>query len=321
MKRLVGLFLIISLFFTSAFAQELKLYRINDLVGDTVDITEREQYHLFPDISNFQSAIFFKTDSLYLTQIIYLQNDTLRTDTLQFTAFDINRINYCINNADSIIAMINRDEAAKIAYDRFWQTIETKHLHTPKPIPISFKSQDGRVFGTVTGMTIGSTVGGCAGSQLGIEYLGTRYESCFPAYIEIPMYKVNYPIFCGINALTIGAGTYIGYKLGERKDRKYSPVMTELKEGKGWQISLGIISGLIGTAVGVSLFGISVMSLFGREGNSFREVEGERAVVVPALLMGIGIATDIAYLGHKLGQLIDHNRAVKKAKKNIKPYK
>ena len=121
--------------------------------------------------------------------------------------------------------------------------------------------------------------------------------------------------------LTIGAGTYIGYKLGERKDRKYSPVMTELKEGKGWQISLGIISGLIGTAVGVSLFGISVMSLFGREGNSFREVEGERAVVVPALLMGIGIATDIAYLGHKLGQLIDHNRAVKKAKKNIKPYK
>ncbi len=309
--------LIILLLLSFGFTQELKLYRLNDMIGDTIDIQEKEYYYLFPGIDSFESAqIYIKPDSSYLIQINRRYDDTLHSSTIPLTNYDIKRINNYFINIDTIKELIIRDEAVKATYNRFWYDIESRQFQKPKS---ELKSREGRILGSMTGMTLGSAIGGCVGSQVGIEYIGTRYEPCFPARIAIPMYKVNYPIFCGINALTIGAGTYIGYKLGEQKDRKYSPVIMEIKEGKGWQISLGIISGLIGTAVGVSLFGISVMSLFGREGNSFREVEGEGAVVVPALLMGVGIITDIAYLGHKLGQLIDHNRAVKKAKRNIKP--
>jgi hypothetical protein len=317
MKRLAGLILlIISLFFTSTFAQEHKLYRINDLVGDTIDISEREQYNLFPGIANFQSVIFFKADTFYLSQINYLQNDTWKTDTLQLTAFDINRINHCINNADTIIAMVNRDAATKAAYDRFWQEIESKQFNAKKLKEVILKSREGRTYGSITGMTLGSGIGGIVGSQVGIEYIGTRYESCYPGSIRIPMYQVNQPIFCCINALSIGTGTYIGYQLGEQKDRKYSPAMTEIKEGKGWRIGCGITSGIIGTYLGSVLIGFSVSSLFGKTSSILtREVEGEEVVVVPALLMGIGIAYNITYWGVQLGKQIDHNRAVKKAKK------
>jgi hypothetical protein len=312
MKRLAGLFLvIISLFCTSTFAQELKLYRINDLVGDTIDVSEKEQYNLFPGISNFQSAIFFKTDTFYLSQINYLQNDTWKTDTLQLTAFDINKINHCINNADSIIAMINRDEAMKVAYNRFWQDIELKQFQKQKLETTTLKSREGRVFGTATGMMLGSAIGGVVGSQLGIEYVGGT--SCNP------IYRVNYPVFCGINCLTISAGTFLGYKLGEQSDQKKSPAMTELKEGKGWRTGLAIASAIPGTAIGGYLFFWSTVTCFGKLDDwLFADVEGGEFVAIPALLMGIGIATDITYLGYKLGKLIDHNRAVKTAKKNIK---
>jgi hypothetical protein len=308
-------FLVLGLFSSVCFAQQLLPVQIIDKVGDTIDLQERNQYNLFTGINNFESAIFSKSDTFYLVQVNYLQNDSLMTDTLKLTSFEINRINYCINNADSIRTLINRDQATHAAFERFWQNIESKRINKLKPITET-KSKEGRVVGSLTGMTIGSAVGGCVGSQVGIAYVGTRYEPCFEGSIAIPMYEVNQPVFCCINALAIGAGTYIGYKLGEQTDRKYSPTMIALKEGKAGRIGLGIFSGIIGVAVGTSVFVATGVTAFGKINDVSSEVQGGEVVIIPALLLGTGIAYQITYWGYRLGKLIDHNDAVKAANKN-----
>ncbi len=309
--KVVGL-LILELFSLVCFAQELLPIRIIDKVGDTIDWRERTQYNLFSGITNFESAVFSKSDTFYLVQVNYLQNDSLKTDSLRLTSFEINRINYCINNADSIRTMINRDQAAQAAYERFWQDIESKKINKTKPI-IEAKSKEGRVLGTATGITIGSAVGGFIGSSVGIEYLGTSTSDC----ITTSYYRVNQPVFCCINALAIGGGTYIGYKLGKQRDYKYSPTMMELKEGKGWRIGLGIFSGIIGASVGTSVFLATAITAFGKVNDAmFSEVQGGEVVGIPAVLLGTGIAYQITYWGYRLGKYIDHNNAVKTANKN-----
>lgn len=307
----VVILLILGLFSSVCFAQGLLPIRISDKVGDTINLLERTQYNLFSGIANFESAFFSKSDTFYLVQVNYLQNDSLKTDSLRLTGFEINRINYCINNADSISVMINRDQAARAAYDRFWQDIESKKINKTKPI-IEAKFREGRVLGTATGITIGSAVGGFVGSSVGIEYVGTRTEDC----ITTSVYRVNQPVFCCINALAIGAGTYIGYKLGEQRDYKYSPTMMELKEGKDWQIGLGIFSGIIGTAIGTFVFLATGITAFGKVNDVSSEIQGDEVIVIPALLLGTGIAYQITYWGYRLGKLIDHNNAVKIANKN-----
>ncbi|MBS4014929.1 MAG: hypothetical protein KGZ86_00600 [Candidatus Latescibacteria bacterium] len=309
MNRICGfLFVTISLVFTSTFAQEFTLYRINDLVGDTIDVTEQKKYYLFPNITNFESAIFYKSDSIFIANINYIKNDTLQTDTLQLTAFNVNRINYCINNADTINVMISRDEAAKVAYDRFWEDLESKQIHKIQQKTAELKSREGRAYGVATGAMFGSAIGGYVGSQLGIDYVG-MHDGCFSG----PIYKVNYPIFCGINFLTISTGTYIGYKLGEKKDRNYSPAMTDIKEGKEWRIGLGIFSGIIGSTIGAYTFLYSTVTAFGRINDwPSAYVEGGEVISIPALLVGMSITYNITYWGIQLGKYIDHNRAKKK---------
>ena len=293
-------------------AQQLPANNIIDIIGDTINQQEQIQYNLFTVVNNFESAIFSRSDTFYFVQVNYLHNDTLITDSLLITSYDINRINYCINNADSIRSMINRDQAAQAAYERFWQEIESKKINKTKPI-IEVKAKEGRVIGTLTGMTIGSAVGGFVGSSVGIEYLGTTTSDC----ITTSHYRVNQPVFCGINALAIGAGMYIGNKLGEQKDRKYSPAMTELKEGKGWRIGLGVFSGIIGASVGTATFLSTAITAFGKVNDTlFSDIQGGEVIAVPAFLLGTGIAYQITYWGYRLGKYIDHSQAVKKANKN-----
>jgi len=309
MNRLIGVVLLLSIISLCP-AQQLPANNIINIIGDTIYQAEQIQYNLFTVVNNFESAIFSRSDTFYLVQVNYIHNDTLMTDSLRITSYNINRINYCINNADSIKVITGRNEASKAAYDRFWQDIESKRINNLKPAT-ELKSREGRILGAATGMTIGSAIGGFVGSSVGISYLGTRSDGC----ITTSVYRVNLPVFCCINAAAIGGGTYIGYLLGEKNDRKYSPAMTELKEGKGARVGLGIFSGIIGTAVGTSVFLATGITAFGKVNDMSAEVQGGEVVIIPALLLGTGIAYQITYWGYRLGKAIDHNNAVKKANK------
>jgi hypothetical protein len=57
MSKIAWLFLVMSVIFVSlSLAQDLSLVRLTDIVGDTIDLAERDQYNLFPGINNFESA-------------------------------------------------------------------------------------------------------------------------------------------------------------------------------------------------------------------------------------------------------------------------
>ncbi len=77
MKVNITVFLVVCLLwssFSAGLSQEKnELYIISEKVGEEIDPIEREKYELFPDISGFQSAIFFVLpDSTYIIQINYI---------------------------------------------------------------------------------------------------------------------------------------------------------------------------------------------------------------------------------------------------------
>ena len=60
-------------------AQQEKPIRISALIGDTLDLVERDYYELFPSIDGFQYAIYtLSNDSLIKVNVYYLSGDEIR---------------------------------------------------------------------------------------------------------------------------------------------------------------------------------------------------------------------------------------------------
>ena len=121
MSKIAWLFLVMSVIFVSlSLAQDLSLVRLTDIVGDTIDLAERDQYNLFPGINNFESAWFFITkDSNNIAEITYCNKDSINQIYLKLTPYDVSKIGYLINKADTIKKIITSDENQKLVLDRF----------------------------------------------------------------------------------------------------------------------------------------------------------------------------------------------------------
>jgi len=66
-------------------AQQEKPIKISALIGDTLDLVERDFYELFPSIEGFQYAIYtLSNDSLIKVKVFYLSEGELR-DTINIT--------------------------------------------------------------------------------------------------------------------------------------------------------------------------------------------------------------------------------------------
>ena len=60
-------------------AQQEKPIQISALIGDTLDLVERDYYELFPSIEGFQYAIYtLSSDSLIKVKVYYLSGDEIR---------------------------------------------------------------------------------------------------------------------------------------------------------------------------------------------------------------------------------------------------
>ena len=330
MKRLAGLILvIISLLFTSTFAHELKLYRINDLVGDTIDAFERLQYNLFPNITNFESAIILtNNDTIYVAEINCRQADSVTKLFFRLTPREVEKISYCIENADTIRNQVARDEFARLALEKFWNDIELKpiinlsDLSIIKPKP----STEDRVAGVIYGTTIGSALGGYIGSQMAIKQIrpgGAEIVTCFPEYPCIapipypPTYQVNHSLFWPIAISGTVGGIIAGYTIGEQSDRKnVSAANPEpIKKSQGACVALSIIPAL-------ALGGVTIVELaaahFGTTEPFWYTMENDPKdlTTIFAVITGIGVTASIIHISHVIGRSIDRDRA---AKKNIKP--
>lgn len=93
MKYLFSATLILGLFTSSVLAQD-SLLTINGLIGDTIDLNEKTEYYLLPDIpdSTFKFSYIKYADSLFIL-VTYFNGDTIQKrviDTLEINAYKSN---------------------------------------------------------------------------------------------------------------------------------------------------------------------------------------------------------------------------------------
>ena len=93
MKYLLSAIVILNLAFSSILAQD-SLLSINGLIGDTIDLREKTEYYLFPDIpdSTYKFSYIKYADSLFIL-VTYFSGDTLQKriiDTLEINSYRSN---------------------------------------------------------------------------------------------------------------------------------------------------------------------------------------------------------------------------------------
>ena len=78
---------------------------ISDRVGEEINNEEREKFNLFPGVSGFQSARYYKnTENLYFLEITYVDEKSgeLKTNHIQQSIESIQNRAYTIDNFDKI---------------------------------------------------------------------------------------------------------------------------------------------------------------------------------------------------------------------------
>jgi len=309
-------------------AQPLSLVKINNTVGDTIDAFERIQYNLFPNINNFISAqIFFINDTVYIAEINYHPADSVAKQFFKLTSREVEKISYCIENADTIRNQIANDEFARLAFEKFWNDIELKTVtgFCDLSIRTKIQSYDNRAGGILIGTTVGTLFGGYLASNLaikqirpgGVEYLGNF--GCLPIIIPYPpTYHVNQFAFWTLTTLSTATTTYIGYKIGPDEDRKSAKTVSPIHVESKWQGGCTALSIIPAFVLGYFSGAILASTRFGVTEPYWFEIDNDprQLTAIPAIITGIGVTAVIIYVCNKIGQEIDHDNAVKKANKN-----
>lgn len=93
MKHFISAILVLYFTFGSVPAQD-SLFTINRMIGDTIDLHEKTEYYLFPDIpdSTYQFSYIKYADSLYIL-VTYFSGDTIQKrviDTLEINSYRLN---------------------------------------------------------------------------------------------------------------------------------------------------------------------------------------------------------------------------------------
>jgi hypothetical protein len=330
MQKIALLFLAIPVITLSlSHAIDLKIYRLNDIVGDTIDAFERLQYNLFPNITNFESAIILtNNDTIYVAEINCRQADSATKLFFRVTPRGVEKISYCIENADTIRNQVARDEFARLALEKFWIDIELKPITNLSDLSIQSrpKSVENRAAGIIWGTTIGTAFGGYIASQLAIkqtspggwEYLGSYM--CPIMFPYPPTYHVNHFTFWTVSALGTAAGAMVGYKIGKDADRKNSLATVQYPIENKWQNGCTALSILPALALGALTISMLGSTKFGATEPLWYNMENDPhdLTAIPAVITGIGVTVSTIYLSSLIGRSIDRANA---AKKNTKPTK
>jgi hypothetical protein len=111
------------------FAQEPVAVRLRDAVGDTIDLAERDSFHLFPGTAGFRNAaILALPGPEFFAEIQRAGQDSSQHIFLRIMPYDLERIRFLIDNRELIAAQQRSDTAYARALASFWQMIEEHPL-------------------------------------------------------------------------------------------------------------------------------------------------------------------------------------------------
>jgi hypothetical protein len=92
---------------------ERKPYYVNDRIGDTLDIGERNYYNLFPSLQNFRYACFFRNGDNLDAKVNFIQNDIIK-DTMFIKYTNVDALNEHVKQ----MMILNGERDSKSAFRR-----------------------------------------------------------------------------------------------------------------------------------------------------------------------------------------------------------
>jgi hypothetical protein len=311
-------------------------YRLSEKTGDTIDVAERDKYHLFPGIPDFQSAVVFVGDSFdYRDEITSGNRDTARVWTGRLMPTEVERIRFIIENPEHIEQELATNKYAGKVMDRFWADIESRLvLKENVKTVVRPGTAEARLSRAAAGVTVGSCLGGAVGAatstklvsseelsrsptclgclygktQCGTDQCGMPYEC---ENYTVFTYSMNPGKFALVSGAVMGACATGGFFTGLALDRRPQPEPLP-NERQTWRQSLSVLFGVSGVALGFLATKLSESSLYGRWGQGGnlgydQYILENRPWVAdaPAIITGVGVAVESYYIGYVIGRSLD----------------
>ena len=313
-------------------AQEPTLVRLSDAVGDTVDLAERDSFHLFPNTVGFDHAVILALPGpeLFAEVALAAGADSNGHVFFRIMPTELERIRFLIGNRE-YVARQQPDSSTAQALASFWQeieghprqslgggsvpvrntTLEADNASASNREQMHSSAWKNRYNYTLHGTTIGSAAGGCVGSLAGIEQVsagGGNYGGDW-CVESPPVYAVNHPVFWGVSCGLTVLGSTAGYVMGAERDRATLPSPTKRNESTDWRTGCAV-----GAAVPGALLGIwagYMYALLHNRVTGWIENDPKGLTVLPGAFTGLCIAVEVVTIGYRLGRDIDRNKALK----------
>ena len=328
--------LVVVLFVSVSFAQVKVLYKISEVVGDTIDLAERNQYSLFPAIEDFISARFLvNADSVYIAEVNYGNKDSIKILRLRLMSREVERIKFIIEHPELIEQQAKQDTETVIAvFDRFWSTIEARRIPDSVDVAPRSKKSD-RVTWIIRGTTVGAAIGHLTATAVVSGIPGemrippTEEIGCFGARCcaeqqfgcgELvpspkPIYMINLGVYYIVTSLITGAGTVGGYLLGEMGSKKPSVNILKVertKKGTVIRVLTWIFSPMI--AVG-AINALGYMSKSILDSSEDKKAVDLIEIALPVGIVGFGVTFEFVRLGYRIANAVDRHEALRKARR------
>jgi hypothetical protein len=327
--RGAALLLLVS-FVALALAQQPTLVRLRDAVGDTIDLTERDSFHLFPNTDGFQHAVILALPGPeFYAEVTLASADTTKQVFLRILPGQLERVRFLVDNRRSATEHVERDTGAAVALEAFWQEVEGHPLPSlgAGAVPVQSATQgadsastgdqqtahsttwENRYSQTLHCATGASAAGGCVGSVAGIKQVraGGGYYGGDWCVESPPVYAVNHPVFWGVSCGLTVLGSTAGYVMGAERDRATLPSPTKRNEGTDWRTGCAVGAAVPGVLLGI--WAGYMYTLLHNRVTGWIENDPKGLTVLPGAFTGLCIAVEVVTIGYRYGRDIDRRKA------------
>jgi|GEM_PF-766297 len=103
--------------------------RLSDTVGDTIELAERDSFHLFPNTIGFQHAVILALRGTeFYAEVTLASADTEKRVFYRIMPGDLQRMRFLVNNREYVDGRKQSDSTVVRSLASFWQAIEAKPL-------------------------------------------------------------------------------------------------------------------------------------------------------------------------------------------------
>ena len=158
-------------------AQETRVVRLSDAVGDTIDRAERDSFGLFPRTPSFRWAcVLLTSGQLHCAAVGFGESTAFRTVFLRLAPSQVRRIRYLIDNHASGQELVGNGQNYALVVARFWESVETNPLsavdgspvHVVFSVPAEATRPESRPGPPKSWIIAGALIGCCLGGTAGV---------------------------------------------------------------------------------------------------------------------------------------------------------